>query len=737
MTKSMKKFNLFICSLFAVSFVNAQAPSFQWADRIGGTYQEEGYSIATDASGNVYTTGYFSGTVDFDPGVGTFNLISNIGNVDVFISKLDASGNFVWAKNIAGNANVSDYGYGIAVDAFGSSYITGIFTGTADFDPNAGIYNLTSTAMFNIFILKLDASGNFAWAKQIGGASYGQGNAISVDASSNVYTTGFFQGTTDFDPNGGIYNLTSGGVGDIFISKLDVNGNFVWAKAMNGSMDDTGQSIVVDAFGNVYTTGVFQGTVDFDPNAGTYNLTSAGQQDIFISKLDVSGNFVWAKQIGDVTPDYSFSIALDASNNVCFTGHFTGTVDFDPGVGTFNLTGANGANVYVAKLDVSGNFVWAALLGGQRAYSIATDASGNIYSTGYFSGTTDFDPGFGVFNLTAGPTMDIYLSKLDVNGNFKWAKSMGAGNTNDIGYSITIDASYNVYTTGLFGGTVDFDPTAGTYNLTSAGANDLFIQKLGQCSPVSFSQTISLCAGQSITVGVNTYNITGVYTDVLTSVSGCDSTVTTNLTVKSAITGSQTLTLCFGQSITVGQNNYNTTGVYTDILTAADGCDSTLTTNLTVNPAINVGTTLNGLTLSANLAGATYQWLNNCPNYTLIAGATNQSYTVLANGSYAVIVTVGNCSDTSLCTTINTVGFEGVNNEIHIAIYPNPTNGVFNVELIENAQIIIINTLGEVVLNELFGVGKQQINIQNCVNGIYFVQAIFSEKQRTFRLIKW
>ena len=74
----MKKFNLFICSLFAVSFVNAQAPSFQWADRIGGTYQEEGYSIATDASGNVYTTGYFSGTVDFDPGVGTFNLISNI-----------------------------------------------------------------------------------------------------------------------------------------------------------------------------------------------------------------------------------------------------------------------------------------------------------------------------------------------------------------------------------------------------------------------------------------------------------------------------------------------------------------------------------------------------------------------------------------------------------------------------------------------------------------------------------
>src|SRR5262249_14945501 len=157
-----------------------------------------GYSIAVDASGNVYTTGFFHGTVDFDPGSGTKNLVATGSNTDIFISKLDASGNYVWAKKIGGNT--ADIGYSIAFDASGNVYTTGSFQGTVDFDPGTGTQNLVASGSTEIFISELDASGNFVLAKHMGGGLYGYGQCIKVDASGNIYTTGYFSGTADFDP---------------------------------------------------------------------------------------------------------------------------------------------------------------------------------------------------------------------------------------------------------------------------------------------------------------------------------------------------------------------------------------------------------------------------------------------------------------------------------------------------------------------------------------------------------
>ncbi len=187
------------------------------------------------------------------------------------------------------------------------------------------------------------------WAKSMGGADPDYGLSIALDGSGNVYTTGFFEGTADFDPGAGVFNLTSAGYRDIYISKLDASGNFVWAKAMGGAFDDLGSSIAIDGSGNVYTTGYFSGTVDFDPGAGVFNLTSAGFEDIFISKLDASGNFVWANAMGGADPDYGSSIALDGSGNVYTTGFFEGTADFDPGAGVANLTSAGSSDIFVAK----------------------------------------------------------------------------------------------------------------------------------------------------------------------------------------------------------------------------------------------------------------------------------------------------------------------------------------------------------------------------------------------------
>ena len=410
-----------------------------------------------------------------------YNLTST-GGSDIFISKLDANGNFVWAKQMGETGN--DQGLSITVDASGNIYTTGIFRNTVDFDPGAGVYNLTAVVSNDVFISKLDANGNFIWAKQMGSGGNTRSNSIALDANGNIYTTGNFQSTADFDPGAGIYNLTSIVGNDVFISKLDANGNFIWAKQIECASTNWSNSIAVDASGNVYTTGYFQGTADFDSGSGTYNLTSAGSDDIFVSKIDILGNFIWAKQMGGTTSDRSFSIALDANGNSYTTGNFTGTADFDSGSGVYNLTSGGGQDAFVSKLDPNGNFLWAKQMGGtnnELAYSIAIDGNGYVYTTGYCQGIADFDPGAGVYNLSSSGGHDIFISKLDANGDFLCAASMG-GAGHERSHFIAVDASENVYTSGYFQGTADFDPSMGNYNLTSAISSDVFIVKVNTIS---------------------------------------------------------------------------------------------------------------------------------------------------------------------------------------------------------------------------------------------------------------
>ena len=470
---------IFVVTLFIPSYIYSQAPAWSWGKSIGSTFADYGNSVAVDASGNVYTTGAFSWVdADFDPGPAVFNLFS-FNAEDIFISKLDANGDFVWAKAIGGLSN--DNGNSIAVDDSGNVYVTGLFTGTVDFDPSgSSTFNITSNNFSNdIFVLKLNSSGNFVWAKAMGGPSNDYGFSIALDASGNVYTTGVFSGTADFDPGANSFNITTAGFNNIFISKLDNAGNFVWAKGMLGSTYCWGQSVNVDASGNVLVTGRFDGTVDFDPGAGTFNLTAAGGYDIFIAKLDNAGNFLWAKGIGGTSQDVGYSIAADALGNVYTCGEFFGTADFDPGAGTFNMTSAGSLDAFVVKLSNSGNFVWARALGGSigdAAYSLALDGAGNVYVTGYYSGTADFDPGPNQFNLTAAGGNDIFVCKLDNAGNFGWVKDAG-GAEHDVANSIALSGAGSAHLTGYFYSS-SFTITSQLFNAdTSVATNDIFIAK--------------------------------------------------------------------------------------------------------------------------------------------------------------------------------------------------------------------------------------------------------------------
>jgi gliding motility-associated-like protein len=588
----MKRILFIILVIVHAKILLAQNVNFVWAKQMGtGTGMGNGaYSITVDASGNVYTTGFFTGTIDFDPGPGVFNLVSgsNGFSPDVFISKLNAAGNLIWAKQMgAGTGTGSGDSFSIAVDASGNVYTTGYFTGTVDFDPGPGSYNLNSSAA--TFISKLNAAGNFVWAKQmLTVAAIEQNRLIAVDASGNVYTTGTFSGTADFDPGTGVFNMTSGNNGqskDAFISKLDATGNFVWAKQMGGlgpADDASGYTIAVDGSGNVYTTGAFSGRVDFDPGAGVSYLSPGG---IFVSKLNAAGNLVWAKQMGDGTgAEGGLSIAVDGSGNVYTTGNFSGTADFDPGAGVFNLSSAGKEDIFVSKLDAAGNFDWAKQIGGienDEGLSLTVDAQGNVYTTGYFNNSVNFDPGVCTYNFNSFGDDDIFIIKLDAAGNFAWVKQMG-GTTRDEGRSIAVDGPGNVYTIGNFSGTADFDPGKGIYNLNSLGDYDIFVHKMSPCAN-STSSIITVSACGSYTLDCKTYTSSGVYTQILSNAVGCDSIVTLNLTItsaKSAVTVYQTACSSYlwnGQTLAISGN-------YPDTLVASNGCDSIVTLHLTILP---------------------------------------------------------------------------------------------------------------------------------------------------------
>ncbi len=466
-----------ILSLGLTQAVSAQ--TLAWAKGIDAASTNTGYDIVSDAAGNVYVSGQFSGTTDFDPGVGTSNLTS-VGIFDAFAAKYDASGNLVWAKQMGGAIAEGAISRGIELDASGNVYIIGEFTGTADFDPNAGTANLTS---FNsdIFICKLSTTGTYMWAKNIGGTNPGYGIAIEVDGSGNVYTTGQFQSTADFDPGVGVYNMSAVN-GDAFLSKLDTDGGFVWAIQFGGTGSDGGNSLFIDDADDIYITGSFVNTIDFDPGVGINNLTSAGQSDVFICKLDGDANHIWSTSFGGTLDDIGNSITADAFDNIYVTGNYEGTTDFDPGVAVENATAVGTYDVFVSKFNSDGSFEWSKQFGGSTfdfGMSVATDPSGKVYVGGIYQTTVDFDPGAGTINNTSAGTRDMFIQKLDSSGNFINVKLFGSTSDDNL-KAIHVDASNNIYSTGEFNGTVDFDPNTGTVNLVSTGQQDAFILKLAQ-----------------------------------------------------------------------------------------------------------------------------------------------------------------------------------------------------------------------------------------------------------------
>ena len=587
----------------------------------------------------------------------------------------------------------SDQTLAFTTDAAGNSYVAGGFNGTADFDPGSGTLNLNSNGGFDSFVQKLDAAGNLVWAKSWGGGSNDLPRGITTDHLGNVYIVGEFRNTVDFDPGPAVFSLISNGLRDIFIQKLDVNGDFVWARSFGGSDSDNGFSVVVDSLGNVYTTGRFYDVVDFDPGAGNTMTTSNGGLEIFVQRLDSNGMLDWVYSFGGSDFDSGNAIHLDESGDLLVGGSFSGTVDFDPGMGVANRTAGAFDDAFLLKLDTAGNFIWVnSALGSVNSNSginaISTDSNGNIHLVGEFSGTVDFDPGSGVAQFTSNGVTDVYIQKLDASGNSIWTTAFGGPDV-DEGVAIDVDPMGNIYASGSFDGTVDFDPGPGvTSYTTSFFGRRIFMTSLDGMGQFRWAEAFGeTFFNEAFGIRVNDAGTVLLAGDFGGTVDFNPRTGVTEITSEGsndifvaafnqcfADTGLlDTVVACAQFTWPVNGITYTVSGNYQQVLQNATGCDSLLLLNLTFN-TVDVGVTQANDTLLAVTGASAYQWLD-CSNNAAIPGANNSFYVPQMVGDYAVVVTENGCTDTSSCVTWNCTTTDTVF-EVACFQYFWPENGV-------------------------------------------------------------
>lgn len=475
MKKTLLSLSLLSCTFFA----QAQAPKHEWVRNMGGSLNTVGTSVAVDNLGNVYTAGTFDGTSDFDPNnLTAANLTSN-GKEDIFITKFNSKGEYIWAKSIGGSG--SDQVHQLKLDGAGSPYIIGSFEGTVDFDPSSsGTQNLVSEGAADIYVAKFDVMGNFLWAKGYGGPADDKGISLDIK-SSDLAFTGYFTDTINFNPSIATAKHTSKGSADIFVTKLDLSGNYVWSKAIGGLSDEEGKSVSIDKSGNILLTGFFNGSVDFNPGLGDYFMAAKAARDGYVVKLNKTGDLVFSKVVGGNGFDAGQTILTDAGNNIYTVGYFTQPVDFDPSINDAFLNPGMSSSIFIQKLDSAGLYQWAksfnATITGY-SQSAGLDYLGNIYLTGYFSAPIDFGTGSGVSNLSSTGFDDIFIVKIYPSGKYASSNKIG-GTKYENGFSLMMGSTGEMYGTGLFSGTVDFDAGVNVANLAAsvAGISDAYTFK--------------------------------------------------------------------------------------------------------------------------------------------------------------------------------------------------------------------------------------------------------------------
>ena len=438
---------------------------------------------------------------------------------DMFVAKYTATGQYVWSFNVGGSL-IGDNGLGIRVDGSGI-YVGGYFYTNVDFDPSAASAFLNSNSG-TAFLAKYNTNGQYLWALNFGGADIE--NVVfdlQLDAT-NVYITGYFQGTNiDFDPSAAVVSLSSAGNYDMYVAKYNSAGQFQFAFRVGGSGTDVGRGITLDNASNIYVVGDFQGTnIDFDPSSSTALLSSNGNADVLVAKYSSTGQYLMAFNAGSGGSEIGWGIATD-NTNIFIAGGFTGISDFNPSAAADNLTSNGGRDIFLAKYSVNGIYQCAFNVGSgndDNGTGIFTAGNDTFYLTGGFQGNNvDFAPTPSTFLISSSGNSDAFLVKYywppntlptgTIAGNTicpgQNAQLTFAALTGTSPFSVTYSDGTNTYTQTNVQSGVPFNlqvnPTVTTTYTVIA------IQDAVRCSPVNnlpgLTATVTVTACNVVTAG--------------------------------------------------------------------------------------------------------------------------------------------------------------------------------------------------------------------------------------------
>jgi gliding motility-associated-like protein len=578
-----------------------QTPSFLWATScvrstdLQGAGATLGTKVAVDAVGNTYVTGSFYGRAQF----GAYSVVS-VGANDVYVAKLDAAGNYLWA--VAAGGTDEDQSLGITVDSQNNLYVTGSFrSNTATFG-SFTVNNSIGTA--DVFVAKLTTAGTWQWAARGGGTGHDVAQGIATDGTS-VFITGYSTGSQAIFGNSTLANASPPSA-FVFAAKLTSSGTWLWAAGSSGpgggqASGGQASAIAVDSQGNAYVVGDYGILATF----GTTSLAATDFHDVFVAKLSATGTWLWAVRGGGSDDDYGLGIAVDGNDNPYLTGHSrSAPVTF----GTTVLPNTYRSRLlFVVKLSSNGAISRVTAVegagGGVLGQALAVDAAGNAYVVGLLASSLAT---FGPLTLTSSGGIDAFVAKLTTAGTWQWALR-GGSPTDDTCNGVGLDSQGNVSLAGTFVNPVQ-PAVFGAYTITS--------------NPLSTTGWIAR-VGLPVTV-----QITG---DSVLCASGQVQLLATPSTTATAYTWSTGATTA---SITVTQP-----GLYTVIVTFPGGLTRTATYRVRLlQPMVRIfGDTLlcpgTALTLTAAAPGATsLQWST---------GSLSPTLSVTQPGSYSLTASYG------------------------------------------------------------------------------------------------
>lgn len=661
MQKINLTFFLILLSFYSLIANNCIAQAPQWLNSSGGAGDDGGIHTRVMPNGNVVVCGNFRNTIDLDPSSATYNITSHNGTQDMYLACYSPTGGFIWG--FALGREDYDGANALAVDANNNIFLGGFFRGTnVDFDPSSGTALLTCKGSFGAgntsfggdgFVAKYSSAGAYQWVLQLGTPYWVEAvDAIAIDTLGNVVVGGIFKDTLDFDPSPSASTTLNANVsGTAFLAKYTTNMQFLWAfnfgKSGIAATDNTIRDMVVDGNNDICITGFVQyaTNIDFDPSpTGTANLVPNGNYDAYVAKYTASGAYVWAFLLGGNSTDDGFGIAKDNNNNIYITGYsMSSSMDMDPSSSTATATAQGGGqNMMLASYTSSGQYRWGKLIGNSgndlgRRLGIFGN---NLYVTGYFSGTVNFNQGSSpAANMTSVGNTDMFTARYALqNGNHQCSFSVGSSAA-DEGSGIAVDNAGYVYITGAFSGTgTDFNPGTGTLTSSSNGATDAFLVKYdwgGANAGYLIGDTV--CNGQQAYL---TYVDTTGATNVTITYNDGTSNYTRSVTsgVPFVLTPNPTLTTTY--TLVIGGG-----------LCGSSGNPSQVTVLINPNPVVNAGpdtgvcnTPLLQLNGSSSLAG-TYVWSSSQsitnPN------SLNPTVSGTVSGTYRLIATTpAGCSDT-------------------------------------------------------------------------------------------